>query len=88
MDIKTAHRMLDVQEQLLLDNEYTELIKEYRNMNKTFYKTLSELNQKHRTIINDYLSICVSLHLHILKIACTSDEIATKPPSDVGGGTA
>ena len=81
MDIKTAHRILEVQELILLDSEYTELLLEYREKNKKLCKLLEELDVNQRSVIDDFLSIGVALHMQILKIACTNGDI-TRPPSD------
>ena len=63
-------KYLNLQEQLMCDPGYTQLLEEYRASNVEFLEVLASLGKDERQIIERYFGICAELHTKILLLAC------------------
>ena len=62
----TAKRILDIQEMLRAD---TTLMDEYRERHTEFLAMLLKLNEDQKSVLMDYLGVCIEIHLRMLEEA-------------------
>ena len=70
MDVSAARKIIEVQEVLLLDERYQQLNAEYDLYGRQFAEVLRELSPRQRSVVEDYLGVCVEMHLRMLEAAC------------------
>ena len=75
MKQSTARRILEIQDRLLEYREYQELMEEYRRCDEQFTALLSRLDEEDESIILDYLGVGVDIHMHMLELACETQNI-------------
>ena len=68
MDKTIFSKILEVQEELLTNPEYQNLIKEYDALNKRFLEQIGTMNQEQQSAVWDYCGMLIEMHLHTLKI--------------------
>lgn len=70
MKTETLHKILDVQDALLLDQRYRERYEEYTIYSQRFVRLQNELTPEQNKVLGDYLGVCAEMHLRMLELAC------------------
>ena len=67
---ETIQKMLDTQDQLRSNPEFSSLQAEYRQRSEDFMRILEQLSSVQRDGILDFFGVCIEIHLRLLKTAC------------------
>ena len=70
MDKTVAMRIMDIQESLMDDPSYQELLAEHAVLNARFLETVNGLEKHRQDAIFDYLGVFLEMHNRMLELAC------------------